>query len=48
VSADGLRLAVGTRNGTLGVLDIGSHSYSTLVRSHTADVLADPAWGGGA
>jgi WD40 repeat protein len=38
VSPDGLKLAVGTSSGTLGVLDISSHAYHTLLRSHTETV----------
>ena len=28
----------GTENGTIGCLDVGSHEYSTLLRSHTKAV----------
>lgn len=45
VSPDGLRVAVGTENGALGVLDVPSHAYTTLLRSHTGvvnSVVMDP------
>lgn len=45
MSPDGLRIAIGTENGALGVLDVPSHNYVTLLRSHTATVnmvVADP------
>ena len=38
VSPDGLNIAVGTAGGTIGVLDISSHAYHTLLRAHTATV----------
>ncbi|KAG2447660.1 hypothetical protein HYH02_007576 [Chlamydomonas schloesseri] len=40
ISPDALRLAVGTENGTLGVLAIPSHAYTTLLRSHCGAVNA--------
>ncbi|KAG2423007.1 hypothetical protein HXX76_015605 [Chlamydomonas incerta] len=40
MSPDALRLAVGTENGTLGVLAIPSHAYTTLLRSHCGAVNA--------
>ncbi len=45
LSPDGLKAAVGTESGTLGVLDVASHHYTTLLRSHVAcvnDVAASP------
>lgn len=45
LSQDGLQIAVGTANGTIGYLDIPSHEYKTLIRSHSAkinDVAVDP------
>ena len=42
LSHDGLQIAVGTTNGTVGFLDVPSHEYKTLVRSHT-DVIHDVA-----
>lgn len=36
----GLRVAVGSEDGTLGVLDLGSHRYSTALRSHCGTVNA--------
>lgn len=35
-----LNVAVGCEDGSLGVLDVASHRYTTGVRSHTAPVLA--------
>jgi len=40
VSADCLRVAIGTANGTVGVMDVPSHGYRTVVRSHESIVLA--------
>lgn len=40
VSWNGLSLLVGTRAGTLGELDVASHGYQTLLRSHTDAVHA--------
>ncbi|KAJ9518454.1 hypothetical protein QJQ45_018495, partial [Haematococcus lacustris] len=45
VAHDGLRVAIGTESGALGVLDIPSHAFTTLLRSHTGSVnavAADP------
>ena len=45
LSYDGLQVAVGTSSGTIGYLDIPSHEYKTLIRSHSAvinDVAVDP------
>ena len=39
VAPDGLRVACGTSRGALGVLDVASHKYGTLVRAHTGAVL---------
>lgn len=39
VAADGRRLVVGTTAGTLGVLNVSEHSYSTVLRSHVGSVL---------
>ena len=44
-SPEGLRLCSGTEGGTVGVLDISTHQYTTLLRSHTGRVhalAADP------
>ena len=38
VSADGLQVAAATRTGSLGVMDIPSHAYRTLLRSHAGAV----------
>ena len=40
ISKDGRKLAVGTASGTVGVLDVSEHSYSTILRSHTARILS--------
>ena len=40
VSQDGLRLAVGTSNGTVGVLDIATHAYKNVLRSHADSIYA--------
>jgi len=45
VSPDGLRVVVGTESGVLGTLDIPTHRYTPLLRSHVASVnavAADP------
>lgn len=38
ISSDGLSLAVGTQNGSIGIMDLSSQKYRTIVRSHTSDV----------
>ena len=38
VSPDGLNVGVGTAGGTIGVLDVGTHAYHTLLRAHTSDI----------
>ena len=46
ITADGLRILAGTTTGNLGMLDISTRNYSTLMRSHTSSVLSatlDPA-----
>ena len=40
VSQDGLKLAVGTSNGTVGILNIETHAYNNLLRSHADTVYA--------
>ena len=40
VSGDCLRIAIGTNNGTVGVMDVATHGYRTVVRSHESIVLA--------
>lgn len=45
VSSDGLQIVAATATGSLGTLDIPSHAYRTLLRSHNAvvhGVAADP------
>ena len=45
VSSDGLQIVAATATGSLGTLDIPSHAYRTLLRSHNATVhgcAADP------
>uniref|UniRef100_A0A3B3ZMM7 Uncharacterized protein n=1 Tax=Periophthalmus magnuspinnatus TaxID=409849 RepID=A0A3B3ZMM7_9GOBI len=39
VSSDGLQVLAATSNGILGYLDVSSHDYNTLMRSHTDTVL---------
>ncbi|KAH8046683.1 hypothetical protein JL721_12319 [Aureococcus anophagefferens] len=39
VAPDGLKIACGTSRGSLGVLDVSAHGYSTLVRSHVGAVF---------
>ncbi|POM58924.1 WD40 repeat-like protein [Phytophthora palmivora] len=40
VSADGMKVLVGSRNNAIGVLDISSQQYATLLRSHTKEITA--------
>ncbi|KAM4024166.1 LOW QUALITY PROTEIN: WD repeat-containing protein 90 [Anomaloglossus baeobatrachus] len=40
ISPDGLRVLSSTRSGELGVLDVPSRGYQTLMRSHTDSLLA--------
>mmetsp|Transcript_29515 Transcript_29515/g.74224 ORF Transcript_29515/g.74224 Transcript_29515/m.74224 type:complete len:114 (+) Transcript_29515:828-1169(+) len=45
LSPDGLRIAVGCEGGSVGVMDVPTHQYDTLLRSHTGSVTmidADP------
>lgn len=37
-TASVLQLCVGTENGSVGLLDIATHKYSTVLRSHTDSV----------
>lgn len=39
-SMDGLKLAVGTSAGSIGVLDVMTHGYTTALRSHRGGVTA--------
>lgn len=39
-SKDGLKLAVGTAAGSIGVLDVMTHGYTTALRSHRGSVTA--------
>ena len=39
ISNNGRKLAVGTLSGTLGILNISEHSYSTVLRSHIGSVI---------
>jgi WD40 repeat protein len=46
ISRDGLQLAVGISNGSIGVLNIASASYETCIRSHSSavlDIAMDPS-----
>ncbi|KAL3668425.1 hypothetical protein V7S43_006513 [Phytophthora oleae] len=47
VSADGMKVLVGSRNNAIGVLDIADQLYATLLRSHTKTItaMAPTAWG---
>ncbi len=38
-SKDGRKLCVGTSSGTVGILDISEHSYSTILRSHVGPLV---------
>jgi WD40 repeat protein len=40
VSSDCLKIAISTQNGTVGVMDVPSHGYRTVVRSHESAVCA--------
>ena len=45
VSPDGMQVCIGTENHTIGVLEVPSHQYSTLLRGHCGvvnAVAADP------
>ncbi|GAX72875.1 hypothetical protein CEUSTIGMA_g330.t1 [Chlamydomonas eustigma] len=39
VAKDGLRVCIGTESGALGILDIPTQRYRTLLRSHTGTVM---------
>lgn len=38
ISLDGRQLCIGTDAGTLGVLNVSEHNYSTVLRSHSNGV----------
>lgn len=40
LAPDGLTIAVGTENGVIGCLDVPTHQYRTLLRSHTDTINA--------
>ncbi|GMH67841.1 hypothetical protein TL16_g04784 [Triparma laevis f. inornata] len=40
LSLDGLKLLVGTGSGTIGVLDVVTQSYATVMRSHASGILS--------
>lgn len=40
ISHDGLQIAIGTESGSIGVLNLTSQNYQTLIRSHTKNILA--------
>lgn len=40
LAPDGLTIAVGTENGAIGCLDVPTHQYRTLLRSHTDTINA--------
>jgi len=39
ISPDGLQIACGTSNGSLGILDVASQEYRSVLRSHVGDIL---------
>lgn len=48
VSADGSRIAGGTSSGSVGVLDVSSRAYNTVMRSHVkavSDIVLDEKMG---
>ena len=40
LAPDGLTIAVGTESGAIGCLDVPTHQYRTLLRSHTDTINA--------
>ena len=40
ISADGLKVACGALNGSLGILNKSNQRYQTLLRSHTASIIS--------
>lgn len=40
ISSDGIQIACGTLTGSLGILDLASQRYKTLLRSHVGDIIA--------
>ncbi|KAK7508050.1 hypothetical protein BaRGS_00001015, partial [Batillaria attramentaria] len=40
LSSDGLKILAGTGTGNLGILDVSSRDYTTIMRSHTGRVLS--------
>ena len=40
ISSDGISIACGTLTGALGILDLSSQRYKTLLRSHVGDIIA--------
>jgi len=40
ISPDGLKVVCGTTYGSIGILDKSNQNYKTLLRSHTAEILA--------
>ncbi|KAK2180206.1 hypothetical protein NP493_453g01010 [Ridgeia piscesae] len=40
ISSDGMRILAGTSVGNIGILDVSSRGYTTVMRSHTAHILA--------
>jgi WD40 repeat protein len=39
IDNEGTKLCVGTAFGTLGILDVSEHSYSTILRSHVGKII---------
>ena len=40
ISPDGLSVSIGTENGSLGILDVPTQQYRTILQSHTDTVHA--------
>ncbi|XP_025111591.1 WD repeat-containing protein 90-like isoform X3 [Pomacea canaliculata] len=40
LSADGLKILAGTSTGNLGILDVATRDYTTIMRSHTSRIMS--------
>lgn len=40
IAEDGKKLSVGTTFGTLGILDVSEHNYTTILRSHSGNIVS--------
>lgn len=40
ISQDGIQIICGTNNGSIGLLDISSQNYRTLLRSHIDSIVS--------